>query len=60
LLQQGKKDEAIQQFLSLYQNAETPRSIHERLVEVLHHLAPEKLAPEKTTIKTEFKAQPHE
>jgi len=57
LLQQGKKDEAVKQFLTIYQDAETPRSIHERMAEVLHHIAPEKLAPEIAALTTELKTE---
>jgi hypothetical protein len=47
LYQQGKKDDAVSQFLALYEDPSTPSSMRERLSEVLHHIAPEKML-EKT------------
>jgi hypothetical protein len=42
-LRQGKKDEAVALFLGLYNGAETPYTMHERMQEILQHIAPEKL-----------------
>jgi hypothetical protein len=44
LLQQGKKDEAVAQFLALYNDPLAPYTMRERVTEVLQHMAPEKLA----------------
>ena len=41
-----KKDEAITQFLSLYNDPATPASMHGRISEVLHYVAPDKLPVE--------------
>lgn len=46
LWDQGKKDEAIAQFLILYQDLSAPQTLHERMAQVLHHVAPEKLPKE--------------
>jgi len=53
LLQQDKKDEAVSQFLTLYNDPTAPSSMHGRLSEVLHHLAPEKLAANMETGETQ-------
>lgn len=51
LLQQGKKEQAVDQFFALLQDSKAPFTMRERLGEVLQHIAPEKLA-EKPTEKS--------
>ena len=51
LLEQGKKDEAVLQFLALYNDPAAPGSIHGRMGEVLHHIAPDKLSAETPEIR---------
>jgi len=46
LMEQGKKDDAAGQFAALYEDESAPYSMRERLYEVLHQIAPEKLESE--------------
>lgn len=43
LFQQGKKDQAVDQFVALYDDRATPAPMHDRVGEVLQYIAPEKL-----------------
>ena len=43
LLELGKNDQAVDQFMALWQDSGTPSSLHERVTEILQHIAPEKL-----------------
>jgi hypothetical protein len=57
LLEEGKKKEAVQQFLALAQDVQTPSSLKLRAQTVLQHIAPESLAsPIAKTSSQEAKA----
>jgi hypothetical protein len=47
LLDQGKKDKAVEIFWSLREDAQAPMQLRERMHEVLQHIAPQKLLAEK-------------
>jgi hypothetical protein len=47
LLEQGKKDEAVEIFWSLREDTQAPMPLRERMHEVLQHVAPQKLLAEK-------------
>jgi hypothetical protein len=44
LMQSGKKDQAIDQFMAMIEDEKIPSSMHDRLLDVVQHIAPEKLA----------------
>ena len=48
LFQQGKKEQAIDQFAAIVADDQAPATIRERVSEVLQHIAPEKLAEKPT------------
>ena len=50
-LQQGKKDEAVNVFLALYNDPAAPSSMRGRLAEILHHIAADKLPAETSDIR---------
>lgn len=43
LMDEGKKDEAVEMFAALYRDEEVPYSLRGRMQEVLQHMAPQKL-----------------
>ncbi len=49
LLQNGQKKEAVEAFLAIFMNTGAPGSMHDRMFEVLQHIAPETLT--KNTIE---------
>jgi hypothetical protein len=51
LLEQGKKDEAVEIFWSLREDAQAPMPLRERMHEVLQHIAPQKLIAEKALVE---------
>lgn len=51
LLKQGKKDNAIAQFLSIYRDTKAPFSMHGRVTEALQYLAPDRLQKEIEAMK---------
>lgn len=60
LLQQGKKDEAVALFLTLYKDTSAPASMHDRLLEALQHVAPGQLTEKTLETPKTTKDAPHE
>ena len=65
MLKKGKKDEAVKQFLAIYNDTTAPASMHNRIAETLRHIAPDTLGGKMPDFipmgaKTDTKDLPHE